>query len=318
MQKGLGIVFVLLVFLAAAYAFSPRPLPAFPATGAGIGTLLLLDGVRAGGRIIAAGERGHIFLSDDEGATWRRARSPAQATLTALHFHDAKHGWAVGHDAVILRTTDGGETWEQTHFAPDEQKPLLDVWFESATRGYAVGAYGSFYETTDGGGTWQPRKALKDDDMHLNALVKAADGKLFMAGEAGTLQRSPDGGKTWEPVASPYRGSFFGVLALNDGGVLVFGLRGKIFRSADSGQTWAPVETGSQATLMGGHVFEDRSVALVGQDGTLLVSRDEGRSFVLRKSAGGRSIAAVASARPGEFLLFGESGVTRAQAAAPP
>ena len=313
MRKGLGFAFILLVFLAAAYAFSPRPVPAFPTTGVDIKTLFLLDGVRAGSRIIAAGERGHIFLSDDDGATWRRAKTPAQSTLTALYFHDAKHGWAVGHDAVILRSTDGGETWEQTHFAPDEQKPLLDVWFESETRGYAMGAYGSFYESTDGGKTWEPRKVLKDkDDMHINALARAADGKLFIAGEAGTLQRSPDAGRTWEALTSPYKGSFFGVLGSKDGGVLAFGLRGRIFRSADSGQTWAPVETGSQSSLMGGWVFEDRLVVLVGQDGTVLASRDDGKRFTAQKSASGKAIAAVVRSGSGELLLFGESGVSRA------
>jgi photosystem II stability/assembly factor-like uncharacterized protein len=309
-REGLGIVLFLLVFLAAAYAFSPRPVPAFPAAGVEVDRLLLLDGVRVGRRVIAAGERGHIFVSDD-GRTWRRARAPTQSTLTALHFHDAKHGWAVGHDAVILRTTDGGDSWDVKHFAPDEQKPLLDVWFESATRGYAMGAYGSFYETTDGGETWEPKEVL-GDDMHINGLAKAADGKLFIAGEAGTLRRSRDAGRTWEPLTSPYKGSFFGILGLKDGGVLAFGLRGRIFRSADSGQTWQAVETGRQASLMGGTVFEEGSVALVGQNGTLLVSRDDGKTFALQESADGKAIAAVVRLNPRELLLLGESGISRA------
>jgi photosystem II stability/assembly factor-like uncharacterized protein len=311
MQRGLGIVFIVLVVVAAAYAFSPRPVPAFPATEPAIATLLMLDGVRADSRTIAAGERGHIFISDDDGATWRRAKAPGQSTLTALYFHDAKRGWAVGHDAVILRTLDGGETWEQTHFTPDDQKPLLDVWFESATKGYAIGAYGSFYETTDGGATWRPRKVL-DDDMHLNAMAKAADGKLFIAGEAGTLRRSHDGGQNWESLAPPYKGSFFGILGAKDGGLLAFGLRGRIFRSADSGQTWQSVDTGRQASLMGGSVFEDGSIVLVGQDGTILVSRDHGKSFSTQQRADGKAIAAVARVDARELLLFGESGASRA------
>jgi photosystem II stability/assembly factor-like uncharacterized protein len=311
MYKALGIAFSLLVFLAAAYAFSPRPLPEFPATGLTVNSLLLLDGVRAGSRVVAAGERGHVFVSDDEGKSWRSVKTPTQSTLTALHFHDGKRGWAVGHDAVILRSADGGETWEQTHFAPDAQQPLLDVWFESETRGYAMGAYASFYETRDGGKTWQAKK-LFDGDMHVNAMTKAVDGKRFIAGEAGTLQRSQEGGQTWEPLDSPYKGSLFGILGLKGAGTLAFGLRGKIFRSADSGQTWEPIETGSQASLMGGAVLDDGSVVLVGQDGTVLTSRDDGKSFTLQKSAKGKSIAAVVASPSKELLLFGESGVARA------
>ncbi|WVM93430.1 hypothetical protein ULG90_05695 [Halopseudomonas pachastrellae] len=31
--------------------------------------------------------------------------------LTAVYFVDDKRGWAVGHDSLILNTTDGGATW---------------------------------------------------------------------------------------------------------------------------------------------------------------------------------------------------------------
>ena len=311
MREVRGVVLFALVLLLASYAFSPRPAPRFPATGITVDSVLLLDAALAGPRVIAAGERGNVFVSDDQGQTWRHARTPTQSTLTALYFRDAQHGWAVGHDAVILRTLDGGETWEQTHFAPDEQKPLLDVWFESADKGYAVGAYGSFYETSDGGASWRPRKVL-EDDKHLNALAQAADGKLFIAGEAGTLQRSSDGGRHWETLVGPYKGSFFGILGARDGSLLAFGLRGRIFRSGDSGGTWQPVDTGRQASLMGGSVLDDGSIVLVGQDGTILSSQDNGRSFALQERADGKTIAAAVPAKPRELLLFGESGVGRA------
>ena len=36
---------------------------------------LLLDLALAGNRLVAVGERGHVLLSDDRGATWRQAKS---------------------------------------------------------------------------------------------------------------------------------------------------------------------------------------------------------------------------------------------------
>lgn len=311
MNRIIGITFSLIVFLAAAYAFSPRPAPASPPTASKINTLLLLDAALAGNRIVAVGERGQIFVSADSGKTWTQAKSPTRATLTAVYFHDEKHGWAVGHDAVILRSEDSGETWQQTHSAPQEEKPLLDVWFSDARNGFATGAYGAFYETADGGKTWQARKILKDD-MHINSLAGGQDGKLFIAGEAGTLYRSNDGGKTWEQVASPYKGSFFGVLKLRDGSLLIFGLRGHVFRSENFGDSWNRIESATQSSLMGGAVLQDGLVILAGHDGTLLVSRDEGRSFSFRKHPESKAFASVASSRESDLLLFGEGGVSRA------
>ena len=164
-----------------------------PLRAATVQRLLLLDAARAGGRIVAVGARGYILVSADQGATWSRARSPEAPLLTAVDFADAKDGWAVGHDSVILATTDGGDTWTQQFSAPSEQRPLLDVLFVSRETGFAVGAYGAYYETTDGGRSWNVRKIIPDD-KHLNAIVQTAPGKLLIVGEAGTILVSDDGG----------------------------------------------------------------------------------------------------------------------------
>ena len=310
MTKLIGFGFSLLVFVVAAYAFSPRHAPVFPSTGISVNSLLLLDAARIGKRIVAVGERGHIVLSDDGGANWRQVNSPTQFTLTALYFLDEKNGWAVGHDSVILKSNDGGASWRQVHHAPDEQKPLLDVWFADELNGYAMGAYGLFMETSNGGIGWQQRKIF-DGDTHINAFA-SVEGKQFIAGEAGTLLRSDDAGKTWQALCSPYKGSFFGILPLSDNSLLAFGLRGNVFRSYDSGATWNAVESGTEATLMGGLVSADGRVVLAGQGGVTLVSQDQVRSFHLRNHASGKALAAILSADKGkdDLLLFGESGVS--------
>lgn len=269
---------------------------------------LLLDIAPAGTRLVAVGERGRIFLSNDQGVTWQAAAAPGEATLTAVYFHDERHGWAVGHDAVILRTDDGGASWVLVHQAPAEYRPLLDVWFENENRGFAVGAYGLALESRDGGRRWQPR-TLPAEDMHLNAIAGGADGRIYIAGEGGTLLRSHDGGRRWRKLASPYRGSFFGVLRLPDGNPLVFGLRGKAFRSPDGGHRWLPVVTHGESALQGGAVLADGSVMLAGNDGAVLVSRDGGRSFAPREEGPRQAYASMAAA--GDSLaLVGERGVS--------
>src|SRR5690606_34448929 len=76
---------------------------------------LLLDVTHAGERLVAAGDRGHILYSDDGGASWTQAKVPTRQLLTAIYFTDAQHGWAVGHDALVLASTDGGQTRSEEH-----------------------------------------------------------------------------------------------------------------------------------------------------------------------------------------------------------
>ena len=281
---------------------------------------LLLDGATAGSRLVVVGERGHILVSSNDGASWTQARVPTRALLTAVHMHDERTGWAVGHDALILRTVDGGETWSMVHEAREEELPLLDVWFRDERTGFAVGAYGYFLVTGDGGETWTSR-VVSEDDFHLNALVPVAEGgggsarpgsrRLYIVAEAGVVYRSDDGGRTWRELASPYAGSWFGGLALDEDRVLLTGLRGHLFRSEDGGETWTRVPTGTRASLTGAVRLPSGSIVITGLDGSVLTSRDGGRSVSARRLPSREGISAALPLADGGVLLVGEFGVER-------
>lgn len=270
--------------------------------------LLLVDAERSGSRIVAVGDRGYIVFSDDQGKSWKRAKTPPAPMLTALDFLDDQQGIAVGHDSVILATKDRGETWTQVFAAPAEQRPLLDVIYPTKDLIIAIGAYGAYYDSTDGGKTWNARKVLPDD-KHLNAILELGDNHLLLLGEAGTLLSSDDMGKTWKPLASPYKGSFFGGLVASDSSVIVFGLRGHIFRSTDRGKTWKPVENKSTAALIGGDKLPDGALVIAGSAGTVLVSRDNGVSFQPVATGSTRAFGKVLVGSEGKILALGEAGV---------
>ncbi len=275
--------------------------------------LPLISVTHAEKRFVAVGEYGRILLSDDSGKSWIVAQTPTRALLTAVCFPDAMHGWAVGHDKVILHSVDGGLSWSQQYAVAQENRPLLDVKFRDALHGYAVGAYGAFLATTDGGKTWVSRPHTQDD-RHLNSLSILSDGTLLLAGESGLLRRSFDTGLSWKTITTPYGGSFFGALQTRQSTLLLFGLRGTILRSEDNGASWQGVSNSSHAGLMSGALLPDGRVVLAGAGGTLLESRDDGRSFQSLRSGRTQSFAGVADGADGNLLLVGEEGVTLIQA----
>jgi photosystem II stability/assembly factor-like uncharacterized protein len=274
---------------------------------------LLLDVAGRDGRLVTVGERGHVLVSRDNGVSWTQSDVPTRALLTGVFMHDGKLGWAVGHDEVVLRTRDGGLTWERVHNAPEKEKPLLDVWFADASSGLAVGAYGGLLATRDGGDTWEARPVNGEDDFHLNQIVAAADGTLYLAAEAGHLYRSDDRGGTWQPLPSPYEGSFFGLLPLSDGSILAFGLRGHLYRSPDRGGTWTPIATGTEATLTSALELGSGRFVVAGMAGTLLWSDETGRAVRMQERPDRKAIVALATGDQGQLLLFGEGGIQRAE-----
>lgn len=274
---------------------------------------LLLDIAWAGPRLVAVGERGHILHSDDRGRTWKQAeRVPTRALLTAVCFLDARQGIAVGHDQVILTTNDAGLTWRRAHYAPEARQPLLDVWCGAGGKAIAVGAYAGYFTSLDKGASWRERRfaPVKDGaDYHLNRIVGAPGSRLYIAAEAGHLYASDDIGETWTELASPYEGSFFGVLPLTEDSLLAYGLRGRLFRSDDAGRTWRKVETGTVAMLSDAARLPEGGVAIVGLSGVVLIGGDEGRHFATRQQDDRKGLSAVLPVAPGEWAVAGEAGV---------
>ena len=290
----------------------------------------------AGARLVAAGERGTILYSDDAGKSWRQASVPVSVSLTALQFVDARNGWAVGHQGVVLHSGDGGVTWTRqldgvqaaalalrdgvrgaqqlVDDGPD--KPFLDVYFDGPRSGYVLGAYNQMYRTTDGGATWQAwqDKVANPKGLHLYAM-RAAGGNLYLAGEQGLVLRSTDQGASFSALATPYKGSYFGLLATRGGALLAFGLRGNAYWSGDQGASWSKADTGVQAALAGGAELADGTLALVSQGGDVLLSRDQGRSFAVQPPGAlppALPLAAVAQAGDGALVVAGLRGLHRA------
>jgi photosystem II stability/assembly factor-like uncharacterized protein len=261
---------------------------------------LLLDLAVAGKRLVAVGERGHVLLSDDQGATWRQAKSvPTRVMLTAVYFVDEDYGWATGHDETIINTVDGGETWTRSHFSDGAQQPLLDLWFANRVSGIAVGAYGAYFTTNDGG---------LPPDYHLNRIVGVGN-RLYIAAEGGQLYRSDDRGATWRALPSPYEGSFFGLLPIRGDGLLAFGLRGHLYRSADAGENWTELESHTTAMLTDGIAINDLRVVIGGLAGVLLVSGDAGETFRLTQQEDRKGVAALLPGPAGTVVVAGEGGV---------
>lgn len=268
---------------------------------------LLLDVEGVGDGWVAVGERGHVLRADAGAKGWNQVVVPTRSMLTAAAAAGERI-WAVGHDAVILSSTDRGATWERQHWDPDLEMPLFDIWADSADHAIAVGAYGLFLETTDGGATWTRREEFDLDEPHLYQFTEAPDGALYLAGEFGSIYVSTDRGAIWEKLSSPYEGSFFGSLALADGSVLVFGLRGNLYRSTDQGETWTAVGSGTKTGLFCGLQVDDRKVVLAGLGGMLVISDDGGAPFRAVSSGSRLAISRLVTAGD-RFLAVGEGGI---------
>ena len=309
-----------------------------PAQKSALAPRTLLTGLaRAGQRVLAVGQRGHVLLSDDAGKSWQQAEVPVSADLVAVQFPTATAGWAVGHDGVVLHSGDAGKTWTRqldgrslgdvlvAHYtrsgddkwlaeakrfaAQGAENPFLDVWFDDARNGTIVGAFGLVLRTADGGKTWDPLLHVTDNPkgLHLYA-VRRIGADLFIAGEQGTaLKLDRDSGR-FTALTLPYKGTLFGLVG-KDRVVLAHGLRGNVVRSTDGGSNWHIVPTGVGVGLTASTLDERGRFVIASQAGHVLVSSDDGASFTLAKVERPIPAAAVVGAGANTLIVAGPRGV---------
>jgi hypothetical protein len=91
--------------------------------------------------------------------TWLEVATPTTKNLNCIVFASPEVGYIGGKDSVLLKTVDGGLTWNELSYSGITFLPggndFLELDFISDEIGFAtVGPYSGIYKTIDGGLTW--------------------------------------------------------------------------------------------------------------------------------------------------------------------
>ncbi|WP_433885751.1 WD40/YVTN/BNR-like repeat-containing protein [Pseudomonas vranovensis] len=280
--------------------------------------MLLTDAQSLGSQLVMVGESGHILLRAADGVI-SQAQVPVDLLLTAVHFPDPNNGWAVGHDGVILHTSDAGKNWSKQLDGSDISKLML-TWAEAevarlekaslaAPDDDALNAKldNALFALDDikAGAESGPSRPL------LDVWFRTAE-EGWAVGAYGIFVHTRDGGKSWayEPsMDNPERLHLNTLLGLASGSLLVAGEGGRLHRSDDGGAHWQPSQQLTQASLYNLLQLKSGQILAFGFGGTLLSSLDQGQSWhglplpVRASLYGGTQLA------DGSVLLAGQGGV---------
>jgi photosystem II stability/assembly factor-like uncharacterized protein len=258
--------------------------------------------VDSDGALYAAHSAHGIFRSQNGGRSWEALPFPVRggwADTTRLTAADDGTLFAA-LDAAIVRSRDGGDSWEFLEGVPTEFRPTSLAVSPTFSRDGVVVAGGSYHtrqliRSADEGDTWQVVFDGSDnqDASEMSAVAispnpsfvgtgYANDGMMYAWLQYAGLLVSEDAGLTWtlrESDESDYYGET--LLISPDGKRLYLGaLYGHVLVSEDMGRTWANV---------GANIPDDRvwsRVLLFDAAGALYLGTDVG---VYRSLDGGQS-----------------------------
>ncbi|MCC7438411.1 MAG: hypothetical protein IT211_07920, partial [Armatimonadetes bacterium] len=282
-------------------------------------------GVAVGGTNLTA----IILRTVDGGKTWDNVPSPVENPLYAMHFINAREGWAVGAWNTVIHTSDGGATWtlrrtEGSGSAGGRRPELRGVFFFDSLNGFTAGRTGQFkeqgplYSTTDGGYTWSG--SLRNFGMSPGRVVFITNTTGYLLG-SGIIYRTIDGGKQWSALygADLSEITLFQGIGVNGSTIAAVGSPARIHSSNDTGVTWHIRSSGSAATFSGvAFSARQQGVAVavaVGRDFkadptsqiTIYTTTNSGKNWEKRPYPGQQILTNVAC-RDGLCVAVGDSG----------
>lgn len=170
----------------------------------------------APGRWVAVGAFGRALSSDDDGKTWRRL---AIEGVEDRHLNriagagDGRHWLIVGERGLVLRSGDGGASWEAA--APFYKGSFYGAARLGQSTWIVYGMRGNVFRSADDGRTWTQASVPAPVSTFGHAVTPS--GRLLLAGQGGTVLESRDDGRSFRVAAAGGRATLTDIALLPDG-----------------------------------------------------------------------------------------------------
>ncbi len=211
----------------------------------------------------------------------------------------------VGQDGEILRSRDGGRTWQNIETAAIED--ITSVSFCDNMHGILVGKQGLVMSTEDGGLTWNMRESMVTWDLQAVATRNA---NVIAAGVNGTITRSTNYGMDWVNISLMTIDDITGIDFIDDTTIIMVGLSGLIKLSTDFGKGWVAIQPPVERDFFS-VAFSDEKTGIIGGSYGLLGTTDGGISWFIIEDEVLKRINSVSDAGDGNFIAVGVVGAIK-------
>lgn len=180
---------------------------------------------------------------------------------TDLTFINETKGFAISNIGGIVKTTDGGYSWEQ--LLSPVNFFLSKIQFTDSQTGYIIGGDntgGYLLKTINAGQNWQLINLQTPDNERPTGLFFLDNSTGFISGEK-LFRKTTDGGQTWSDVIDPVSENINDVSFKNANEGYATSDNGKYLKSTDGGNTWQSMKSSTSAHLKKIYFAESKSFA---------------------------------------------------------
>ena len=274
---------------------------------------------------------------------WTPLSTGSSARLRGVSAVSDQVAWASGTNGTVLRTSDGGTTWQTLAVPGADTLDFRDIDAIDDTTAYVLsigsGELSRIYKTTDAGRTWTEQFVNRDPKAFFDAMAfwDAQRGVAVSDSVDGqfVILTTSDGGRSWvrvPPSALPPALPNEGFFAASGTNVTVAApnhvwlgtgaaSEARVLRSSDGGRTWAvartPLDAGPSAGIFSIAFSDAMHGIVVGGDykaesvagNNAALTTDGGATWTPMKGlAGFRSVVAYLPGNGASLVAVGPSG----------
>ncbi len=191
--------------------------------------------------------------------------------------------YTVGSEGVIIKTIDGGETWETIYPVTGTVPSFTKIEFVTPLKGFVVGWGNTFLVTEDGGATWQDVAAGTNVYHYttLNFYNEDIGFAVALNNSTGAdSYRTNDGGTTWVEETETSEMAEFAAAYADETTLFTVGKEQRVSKSVDGGESWTLISEGANAMYNFRVFFRDVDNGIVtSEDGAILTTHNSGDSW---------------------------------------
>lgn len=267
------------------------------------------------------GSAGTLLKSEDGGNSWKRQAAPCRDDIIDVHFVDRVNGWLLcerdihgrsnGSISYLVRTADGGQTWEPIELGSGQTR-LSKLFSSPNGRTFAIGEMGAFW--TNAGGNWNgtllPAQSRLTDGVFLSEV------RAVMVGGLGTLLVSEDRGVTWEEAkihGRTQKRKLNTLYFLDERLGWAAGDGGSLLRTENSGKDWTFLPTDTVEDISKLIFFDANRGIAVGAGGTVYRTMNGGKDWTRAQPDAKNKLYGIASNGSAVFAVGFGGTITKYQ-----
>lgn len=178
----------------------------------------------------------NLFKSVDGGLSWTAITTGAINPIIRMFFTDANTGYLSVDGEGILKTSDGGNTWNNTSTLNGLYDTFYAIYFTDSNTGFIGGNLGKINKTTDAGTTWKNMRTGLGTEL-FSVFATHRD-TAYTGGKEGKIFKTDNGGVTYFQQTKAFATAINKLYFINNNVGFACSDSGRILKTMDGGEHW--------------------------------------------------------------------------------